>query len=868
MHGREGRCAKHRRVTPGRYRAYLGHPMGENLPHQVVSFALGAATSAPMRPTGTTIGNLGRRAVRLLALVSLLSSCRAAAPLGPQSPPDPTLDKPIGIETQLPSELDQRLAELSETLEAARVEHHVPGMAIAVVKDDAMVFARGFGNADLEGGTEVTPETLFSIGSSTKAFTATLVGMQAEAAALSFDDPVSKYVPQFKLGVDSKNKDATVTIRDALCHRSGFTRMSLLWASGKATRSDVLSQASRAESWAKYRSKFLYNNVMYLAAGEAAARSAQMNWEDLLLQKLLGPLGMTDTTPSLERVLNDERRAQGYRWRTVPQAFEAVPPRDLDNIAPAGSIFSNVLDMSKWLRVQLAEGELDGRQIIPAAVVAETHTQQFEIAKGNGYGLGWFIDKYEGKTVVHHGGNIDGYSAMVAMIPEEELGFVILFNVSVSPLQNLSRGLVFDALLGDKTPAVGSTEDFSNLVGVFIANFGPFKDAKFSVTEKDGKLFVDVPGQMNYELAAPNDDGRRPFAMTDTVAVSFEQQGEGPAEVMRMHQGGLDFELMREGYKPPPEIPLAELERFKGSYRNDDGMVVPVVVQNNRLAVDIPKQMVFELRAPDDKGLRAFRVKPDIAVEFVGKGPDTMRLHEKGKVVDFKRVAATKAGKLPTVAALQKKRRVAKLERALEGAGYIEVHGRVRMVHTGVEGDLRMVYGEGHVHMTMDFGRFGRIDEVVTPEGAWSQYPASPLEVHKGKFLTQARLGVPLKFLMDWNDTFDEVNVLRRGSLDGRDTVQVQMKAAELDPYVVTVAADNGDVLQVEYSLMLDGPGSIPNTLRMDDYRTTLGIRAPRRYSLSNDSAGRTEWTIDTIERFKGDPNPEFRPPTTPPKNN
>jgi hypothetical protein len=421
---------------------------------------------------------------------------------------------------------------------------------------------------------------------------------------------------------------------------------------------------------------------------------------------------------------------------------------------------------------------------------------------------------------------------------------------------------VFDALLGDKSAASSDGEDLSKLVGTYIANFGPFKDAKFEVTEKDGKLFVDVPGQMNYEIAAPGKDGRRPFAMTDTVAVSFEDAGKEPPNVMRMHQGGLDFELLREGYTPPPEIPLAELKRFEGAYESDEGTVVTVSIQNNRLAIDIPKQMTFELFPPDDKGLRKFRIKPGIAVEFVGKKPDALKLHQDGKAVEFKRTAAVKTGKLPTVAALQAKRGVKKLEKSLDKVGLVEVHGKVRMVQTGLEGDLRLVYGKDRVHVVMDMGRFGLIEELVTPQGAWGRYPASPLETHEGKFLTQARLGLPLTFQLDWTKSFDKVELVDRGVLNGRDIFRVEMTVPELGPYRVSVAADDGEVLQVEYGLVLDGAGTMANTVRYGDYRKTLGARVPHRIEVSNDPNGRTVWTIESAKPFKGDPSVEFRPLT------
>src|SRR5690606_12005107 len=152
---------------------------------------------------------------------------------------------------------------------------------------------------------------------------------------------------------------------------------------------------------------------------------------------------------------------------------------------------------------------------------------------------------------------------------------------------------VWRALLGEPEDANAPVEDLRPFLGKYVADFGPFQDARFTVTESGGKLFVDVPGQTNFEVRPPGKDGRRPFALTDTIAISFERDG-GDVVMMRMHQSGLDFELPREGWIPAPELPLEELQRYVGTYRGDPFGEVPVLVRNNRLAVDVPKQMVYE----------------------------------------------------------------------------------------------------------------------------------------------------------------------------------------------------------------------------------------------------------------------------------
>jgi len=169
--------------------------------------------------------------------------------------------------------LEKRLALLVEQLEQQRQTLHVPGMAIAVVKDDEVILTHGFGISNIETRTPVTPETIFAIGSSTKAFTSTLVGMLADEGKMYWDDPVTKYLPYFQLDIESDNESDQVTIRDVLSHRTGFTRMGLLFASGQIPREEILNDANAAQPFVGFREKFYYSNVVYMSAGVAAGKA-------------------------------------------------------------------------------------------------------------------------------------------------------------------------------------------------------------------------------------------------------------------------------------------------------------------------------------------------------------------------------------------------------------------------------------------------------------------------------------------------------------------------------------------------------------------------------------------------------------------
>ncbi|MFC2069355.1 serine hydrolase domain-containing protein, partial [Chloroflexota bacterium] len=278
-------------------------------------------------------------------------------------------------------ELQQKLDLLVEQLEQQRQTLHVPGMAIAVVKDDEVILAHGFGVASVEKKTPVTPETIFAIGSSTKAFTSTLVGMLVDEGKMDWDDSVSKYLPYFQMNVESDNESAEITLRDALSHRTGFTRMGLLFASGQIPREEVLLDSTKAEPYVPFREIFYYSNVMYMSAGVAAGKAADADWDKLVKKRIFKPLDMDSTTTSVIQAENDSRLSSGYLWDEDLQVYEYKPMRNMDNIGPAGTINSNVLDMAQWLRLQLGRGEYEGRCLISEENLRETGRTKLKLPK-------------------------------------------------------------------------------------------------------------------------------------------------------------------------------------------------------------------------------------------------------------------------------------------------------------------------------------------------------------------------------------------------------------------------------------------------------------------------------------------------------
>jgi len=775
-----------------------------------------------------------KRALLILILLAAIILPNYAAPAAPPVAP----------------ELQQRLDLLVEQLEQQRQTYHVPGMAVAVVMDDEVVLARGFGVASVERQTSVTPETIFAIGSCTKAFTATLVGMLVDEDKMNWDDPVTDYLPYFQMDIAGADESDEITLRDVLSHRTGFTRMSLLFASGQIPREEVLLDATKAEPYASFREKFYYSNVMFMSAGVAAAKAAGTDWDTLIAERIFEPLDMNSTTTSITKAENDSRLASGYLWDDDLQAYEYQPMRNVDNIGPAGSINSNVLDMAQWLRLQLNRGEYKGGRLISEENLNETWTTKIGITESVGYGLGWMIHEWQGQPVVEHGGNIDGFSAQVAMLPESDLGFVLLTNASASTLPPSAINMVWDTLLGEEPTDADATEDYEPYVGEYVANFGTFKDEIFTVLVQNDRLAIDVPGQQVFELKEPDEEGKWYFAISSDVAVSFDRDENNDVVGMKMYQAGMTFDLPREGVEIAPEIPLDELQKYLGSYRSDELQItVEVLIQNNRLAIDVPGQMVYELYPPDEEGVWLFRVTPDISVSFneTATGQvDSLTMYQTGQEFVLPQIESRG---LPIVAEIMALRGAEGNEAALAAMGNFRIDSTFYSAQSGVRGTISVyVAGPDKYRIDSDYGKYGHSTTVVNGDQAWVESSFAPFRELHGQLLEQAKRGHPYIMASDWRDYFDTIRVARADTLDGKEVYVVELKAGDLPAMTVFVDAVTGDVLLSEVVSMQEGGIGIPVTERFEDFREVYGIRLPSRSIVSNEQTGRTIIEDEAIE--------------------
>src|ERR1044071_2851438 len=347
-------------------------------------------------------------------------------------------------------------AAFDEYVNKAIKDWEVPGLAIAIIKNDRIVYAKGYGVRELGKSAPVDEHTLFAIGSSSKAFTAASIAMLVDDGKLKWDDPATKALPGFQLFDPYATRE--MTVRDLLCHRSGLERGDFLWYASPYDREEILRRVRYLKPTWSFRSMFGYQNIMYLAAGQTITAVSGKNWDDFIRDRIFTPLQMTSSSTSIKSLNSSDNVATPHA--KMDEKVQVIPWRNIDNIAPAGSINSNVLDMAQWVRLQLGEGAYKNERLISSGAVKEMHMSQTVIrfeppwsllwpeTHFLNYGLGWFLHDHRGRKVVQHGGNIDGMSALVAMIPEEKLGLVILTNMNGTPLPDALAARVFDLYLG------------------------------------------------------------------------------------------------------------------------------------------------------------------------------------------------------------------------------------------------------------------------------------------------------------------------------------------------------------------------------------------------------------------------------------
>lgn len=356
---------------------------------------------------------------------------------------------PLLVKRESAAEREAEEKRIAESIEKFKlladsliVKRHVPGIGVAIVYKGEVILSNGFGYRDYEKKTKVDENTNFAIGSSSKAFTSMSLGILVDEGKLKWDEPIRTYLPDFKMYDRFATEQMTAT--DLLTHRSGLPRHDFAWYGTTASREELYHSLQYFQPNKPFRANFQYQNMMFMTAGYLAGKVDGSSWEELVTKRIFEPLEMKRSNFAISGLKAEANTSLGYAWDKEKEEMKKLDYRDLTTIGPAGSINSNPVDMANWLQLHLNNGKFKGEKIIAKNTLQEMHRPQMVMGGGGNeyvsplmYGLGWMTYEYKGHTVVEHGGNIDGFSAEVWLMPKDELGLVILSNANTTPIPTL-----------------------------------------------------------------------------------------------------------------------------------------------------------------------------------------------------------------------------------------------------------------------------------------------------------------------------------------------------------------------------------------------------------------------------------------------
>ena len=343
---------------------------------------------------------------------------------------------------------------LDNYVQKALTDWEIPGAAVCIIKDGKAVVMKGYGVKEIGTNNKVDENTLFMIGSNTKAFTATALAMLDVDKKLSFDDKVQKWLPDFKLYDPWVAKEATV--RDLLCHRLGFETFQgdFMYFDSDLSLEEVRQRFAKVKPLYDFRSRWGYTNAAFMTAGEVIPKVSGKTWADFVRDSIFIPLQMNNSLALSNAIETASNKASAHT--VVNGEIKKVPYGKLENMAPAGAISSSINDLSHWVMMQLDNGKYNGKQVIPVSAITQTRTPNSILGNGGAlfnkghfalYGLGWFLQEYNGRKIVQHTGGVNGFVTSVTLIPEEKLGIIVLTNTDANNFYEALKWEIMDAYM-------------------------------------------------------------------------------------------------------------------------------------------------------------------------------------------------------------------------------------------------------------------------------------------------------------------------------------------------------------------------------------------------------------------------------------
>lgn len=559
---------------------------------------------------------------------------------------------------------DKRISSLDTAFERVLKTWKVPGFAVAVVEKNKIIYAKGFGYRDDEKKLPVTPNTLFAIGSCTKAFTASLIGLLQQDGKLDIDKPAHQY--DNDLNFYSADLTNNVTLRDMMSHRTGLPRHDFSWYLFNTTsRDSMLQRIQYQEPTYPLRRQWQYNNFMYVAQGAIIEKITGKTWEENVKEKILKPLNMINTNFSISDLQKSNDAAIGYGLKKDSAVYR-LPYYNINAAGPAGSINSNVTEMSNWLIAWINGGKSNGKEILSAAFIQDAISSQTVVTAAlptkehpdtyfATYGFGWMLSSYKGHYRVEHGGNIDGFSANTCFFPADSIGIVVLSNQDGSAVPSIIRNIISDRLLGktyynwnndlwqayQKAKKAGEeanksktssqktgtkpSHSLSEYEGLYYnAGYGTF-----DIFAKNDSLFANTPNKLvylkhfHYDVFAPYILNDERFDVNEDNNFRIQFNTGVNSDIESLNAIGFESPNIQLVFKKTAKekaIAKDELNQYEGSF-TIGGMEIKIYVKGVTLRMFVPGQPEYELSSTD-KDKFVIKTLNGYAVQFLrdGKG--------------------------------------------------------------------------------------------------------------------------------------------------------------------------------------------------------------------------------------------------------
>lgn len=549
--------------------------------------------------------------------------------------------------------VERKLAGFDKYVESTLKAWNTPGAGVGIIYKNHLVYAKGYGFRDYEKKLPLTPNTCFQIASNTKLFTTVAIGMLTDEKKLDWDKPVRQSVPIIQFYNDELNN--TVTIRDMLSHRTGISRHDMIWYKSDFSRKELFDRLKYLEPSQPLRQGFLYNNLMYAAAGYIVEYLTQNTWEDFLRKRIFQPLAMNSTVFSVEEMQKQPDFGLPYNEKRDTTLLYRIPfYEETQGLGPAGSIISNITDLSKWLIALMNDGTYNGEQVIPSAVVKATlapsialpnsglENRGYKELLNRVYGMGRFSSSYRGHYLVNHGGDLPGFHSQISCMPYDSIGVIVwVIGDHSAPLYNIITYNVYERLLGmDQTPwserglidrgkgkqldregrqkaggdQVAGTSP-SHPIADYIGQYEHPAYGAITISMKDSSLqfnFHKITLPLNHyhydRFDTPNDEEDGLWS----VNFFSNPQGEIDRATMSLDESGATFARRVDTALSTPQV----LAQYIGKYDFAGATVEVTLGNDNYLYLSVPGQPTYAL-LPYKPG--TFRIKEfaDYTFEFV-----------------------------------------------------------------------------------------------------------------------------------------------------------------------------------------------------------------------------------------------------------